>query len=496
MSTQAIDGPISELDLRKPRSQAGMIGAVTLWLALAILIGASIAVYDGLHRKWMTELETLGPAVALTYTANRAAWVFAGVVLPFVLLHGRKLRFSLVESLLLWFVLCTVAYTRDFAYLKIPGAPIYVTDVILVLALVRCFAGPQIRWPSAKTTLWIGGFLLLGIFDALRGLRQHMLLTDILRDLSVPVYSLFALPALYARRSKAFTEQFWLMIVCGALIATLIAVGWYEMQPGMRRYVISGMYVPLGLLLTVIAMVWRQLSLRIAIPLVALLSFGLLLCNARSVYIGRAAAFALLLLTGFGKRRAKVVLAVVVIAFCIMAAVATARLRMLEDARLTGAETGRVTSALLHPRADDNTHWRLLLWKEAAHRFLQHPLFGEGFGVPLIFELVSSDTKPHNIYLFVFYKMGVAGGAVFLVLLLAPTLAACLAIRRYSEHPDVNLLRGLLVCQVFLFCWGALNPLIETPFLASIFWLNLGLLLRMARRMESGGKRIAAAAAA
>jgi len=469
-----------------------MIGDVSLWLVFAILIGASIALYDGFHRKWMTELETFGPAVPLSYTANKAAWVFAGVVLPFMLLHGRKLRLAFTESLLLWFVFCTVAYARDFAYFKLPRVPVYVTDVILVLALVG-FAWPRLRLPKSKYVLLLAGFSLLGIAGALRGIQQHMQLTDVLRDLSVPVYALFALPALYSRRSKTFLEQFWLMILCGAVIATLIGASWSVMQPGMRRYVVMGMYVPIALLLTVLAAAGRQFSTRVAIPLMLLLGLGVVLCNARTVYVGLAVASGALLLTGLGSGRTKTILMTAVIVFCVMAVLITVRLRRHEDAQPVQRGTNHATTAL---RPDDNTEWRLLLWKEAGRRFLQHPVLGEGYGVPLTFELERTDTKPHNIYLYVFYKMGLVGGAVFLAMLLAPTIAAWRAIRKHADRPGAYVLRGLFVCQVFLFCWGALNPLIETPFLASIFWMNLGLMLRMAGRMESGGKRIAAAAAA
>jgi hypothetical protein len=136
-----------------PRSSAAAIfGSVSGWLVLAMVVGASIAMYDGLHRKWMTELETFGPVVALTYSANKAAWLFAGAVLPLMVLHGRKLRFSLVESLLLWFVLCTTAYTKDFAYLKIPGVPIFVTDVMLVVTMAGCMAWSWVRSREADSS--------------------------------------------------------------------------------------------------------------------------------------------------------------------------------------------------------------------------------------------------------------------------------------------------------------------------------------------------------
>ena len=489
MSTQAIDSPASELDRQTHPIGAWISGQVTGWLALLMVIGASIAVYDGLHRKWMTELETFGPSVGLAYVANKAAWIFAATVLPFVILHGRKLRLSIVESLLLWFVLCTVAYTKDFAYLRIPGAPIFITDVILVVALVGWLAWTRLRFPNPRIVLLLAAFLLLGFFGAARGIAQHMPLTDVLRDLSVPVYALFAFPAMRAKRGRMFAEQFCLMIVCGALIATLIGVSWATMQPGMRRYVVVGMYVPIALVLTAIAMAKEQVSLRAGIVPIALLAFGVVLCNARSVYVELAAASAALLLTGLGKRRAKIALAIATIAFCMIALVTTARLRSLEDAKSHGADTGRVPSTVLAQRVDDNTQWRLLLWKEAAHRFLQHPLIGEGYGVPLTFSLERTDTKPHNIYLYVFYKMGVVGGVVFLVLLIAPTVAAWRALQGHAENPAANLLRALFASQLAMFCWGALNPQIETPFLASIFWLNIGLMLATALRIESGEER-------
>jgi hypothetical protein len=49
---------------------------------------------------------------------------------------------------------------------------------------------------------------------------------------------------------------------------------------------------------------------------------------------------------------------------------------------------------------------------------------------------------------------------------------------------------------VFVLCFGAVNPLIESPFLACIFWLNLGLLYRLARQIREESEPAAMAAAA
>ena len=499
MSTysHAYDGAMPAMPRRK-RLRAALFGSLSLWLVLAMLIGISIAIYDGLNRDYIADIDALNLAEALTYEAHQAAWLFAGLTLPLMLLHGRKMRFSIPESIFLWFMLCTAAYSKDFAYMKVPGAPIYVTDVTLAIVTLGTFIWPRLRIPkpTSRVMLPVAAFLLLGAVNGVRGIQNHGAIIDVLRDVSVTVYSLFMLAGLYAKRRKALVEQFFLMILCGAIMATLVGIGWYLAHPGMRRYVEVQSYVALAFMLVTIAILGKRLSPLAGVPLLLLLAYGVILSNARTVYVGMGLGFGLLLLTGLGKLKMKDVLKFGGIAFLVLAIVFVALLQTREGSQYARRVVDELIQGFLHPSGDDNAQWRLLAWAEAGRRFLTQPVIGEGYGLPFTFELASMDIKPHNIYLYVLYKTGLVGFSIFLWLLIVPTLAAWRAMRKYKEHPDALAIRALFVCQIFFFCWGALNPLIETPFLASMFWLNFGLMLHTARQMERDSNALVSAAAA
>ena len=457
-----------------------------------MLIGVSIAIYDGLNREWVDDIEQASPIEALTYEANQAAWVFAAATLPFLLLHGRKLRFSFSESIFLWFILNTAAYSKDFAYIKVPGAPIYITDVTLVIVLFGTFIWPRIRIPklTSGVMLAITAFLFLSAVNAVRGVQGHNAITDVLRDVSVPIYSLFMLAGLYSKRGKALTEQFFLMILCGAIISTLVGMNWYFVHPGIRRYILVESYVALSFMLVTIAVLGRRFSPMTGVPLLAFLAYGVLLANARTLYLGMGMGFGLLLLTGVGKLKLKDLLKFAGIALLVVVIAVVALMQTREGERYAKRIGDQLVQGFLHPSGDDNAQWRLMAWAEAGQRFLAQPVLGEGFGIPFTFDLAKVDLKPHNIYLYILYKTGLVGFAVFAWLLFVPMRAAWRAMRNYKEHPEALALRALFVCAIFFFCWGALNPLIETPFLASMFWLDYGLMYRVARQMERDAKEL------
>lgn len=484
----------------RPARRVGetVFGRITVWLVLAMAAGVWIAISDGLTRDYIADYDTLPIVQVLTYEAYKAAWVFAGVVLPFILLHGKRLGFSLWESYLLWFVLCTTAYTKDFAYLKIPGAPIFITNVTLVVFVLSVFVWPRLRIPRLNNLLMqsLLFFLALGLVGAARGVAMHMVATDVLRDLSIVIYAVFMPVALFARRAKALARQYCLMLICGAIIGTLTGVSWYIGQPDMRRYILYGIYVPMAFLLIALLMWAKRMKLTMGIPLLLLLGWGILVCNARTTYLGLAATLALMVFTGFAQLRLREAIKPIIIAIVVMAIAVTTMMQTKEGADYLGRITVQLVQGFAQTGGDDNAQWRLLAWAEAGRRFVVEPVMGEGFGVPFTFEKSSINVKPHNIFLTILYKMGIVGFAPFVVFLAISVFGPWRTMRRYRFHPDSLLLRGLFLCQFFALSFGAINPLIESPFLASMFWLNLGFMVRISRQIRADSESSAMAQAA
>lgn len=474
-----------------------IFGRITLWLVLAMAIGVWIAVSDGLTRDYIADTDFTPIGQILAYEPYKAAWVFAAVTLPLILLHGAKLKLKVTDSLMLWFVLCTAAYSKDFAYMKVPDVPIYITDVMLVWMLAGTFLWPRLRIPKLRSGVMraLLPFLLLGLIGCARGISMRMAYVDILRDFSIVVYACFMLWSMFAERRKALPGQFCLMLICGALISTVVGACWYFAQPDMRRY-INYVYVPMAFVVVVTAVVHRRLKLTVGVPLLMFLGWGLIISNTRSTYVALAATLAAMVAAGLGTLRWKEIVKPLLIAVVVISIAITTMLQSREGARFMDRVTEQLVSVVAHTSEDDNAQWRLLAWAEALRRFVANPVMGEGFGVPLTFEGSDADSKPHNIYITILYKMGLVGAVVFTVLLAFPVLGAWRVVRRYRGHRDALLLRALLFAGVFELCFGAVNPLIESPFLACIFWLNIGFLFRLARQIRSDAETAALAVAA
>src|SRR5260370_17281125 len=92
------------------------------WLVLIVVLGAVIAVADGLTRTPNPELE-LSPPQPLEYEPYYAAFLLAGLTLPLMFAYAKRARASLTEGLFLWFVFCTTPYLKDFSSLPCPSAP-------------------------------------------------------------------------------------------------------------------------------------------------------------------------------------------------------------------------------------------------------------------------------------------------------------------------------------------------------------------------------------
>src|SRR5258708_19605615 len=117
---------------------------INVWLLAILLLGSVIVLIDGATRAPLNDALSYA-SDALAYDPYVAVYLFAAVTLPLVFVWARSLRASKTEALLLWFLLGTTAYTRDFAYVKVPGAPLYCTDVVLMLLALSVFVCPRLR---------------------------------------------------------------------------------------------------------------------------------------------------------------------------------------------------------------------------------------------------------------------------------------------------------------------------------------------------------------
>ena len=139
---------------------------------------------------------------------------------------------------------------------------------------------------------------------------------------------------------------------------------------------------------------------------------------------------------------------------------------------------------VLHPGEDLSWQFRLSAWKEAWRRFEEYPPAGEGFGIPFTFEVWDNDPRAHNTFMTVLYKMGLIGLLPLLVFLGYFFWRVSAALGRHRKTSRALFLQLGCAVQVSFCLFGMANLLLESPYLASLFWTAIGVDLRMIRMLD------------
>jgi O-antigen ligase len=471
------------------------------WIFLILTVGGMIVFADGLTRP---EMLVDAPVDTFTYQAVWGAWVFGLVMLPICLSYAKHLGTSLGEGVLLWFILGMVTFAKEFSYLRWPGAPIFITDVVLLGFLVRLFVWPRqfrirLRSLSAKLLLL---YLAVGLFTLARSILAGHALLLTMRDFSIAFYSLFAFVGFAVIRSWAAVRRAFLFFLLGAILSCIDALAWFWHQPGARRYLSPGDYVLAAFLGMLIVASRKIIKPAIGYSLAGLLVIGVILSNARTLYVELAVM--LLLVAYLGSRSRPKLRKIRLKAAIGMLAVVVGAAAILEQTRVGSAFIDRsleqLVSGTIDYQNDPDAVFRLAAWGETLSLTAQHPLFGIGYGVvidPFTFMLakngpgsdalysVDVDTRPHNTYLTVLYQMGLVGFLALVALLLRFFSTCWRTLRRFKDNSLSIWLYLALIAQLTMVFFGGFNLFLETPFCASIFWLTLGIGWRIQQLLKA-----------
>jgi hypothetical protein len=138
-----------------------------------------------------------------------------------------------------------------------------------------------------------------------------------------------------------------------------------------------------------------------------------------------------------------------------------------------------------------NAFWRLAYWRFLVEQTLKEPVFGVGFGKPAHFRWrgilydarrgnaadPNDITPPHNSFLNVFYRMGLAGLVPLLLLVGLGLRGAVSTIRRPATgRSDQALLAGFVAVFVFAAFIAFFNVALENPYMGLFFWTPLAML--------------------
>jgi len=478
---------VSRTIIRLRKHNKGQI--INNWLILIVILGAVIAAADGLTRGPNPELELVPPTVPLEYEPYQAAFLLGGVTLPLMLAYAKKARVSFEEALFLWFIFCTAAYMKDFSYLRWPGTPLFVTDIVLVVLLVSIYLSTRRSFlpHSSAVNISLTLFIAAGVLAATRGFLAHRDTILVLRDFALIEYSLFLLVGYHIFQSAQAIRRVAVWFALGTALSVLNGFAWFVVAPDQRRFIVPGIYVLISLVGVLLLMANHVMRPHVGCVLAGIFFLGLVLANARSLFVTIAILSVLaLLLPGLLREKGRAAFLVTALAGAV--AVASVLASEFSNVRAGRDFTMRVaddmSSGVLHAGQDQDWQFRIMAWKEAWRRFENDPLAGEGFGVRFTFGIWDNDPRPHNTFLTVLYKTGILGLLPLFAFLAFSFQLGLRSVHRGARNARVIFLQIAILVQVAFCLYGAANLLLESPFLASLFWAAMGLGLRMTRMLK------------
>src|SRR5882762_6548052 len=461
---------------------------INIWLVLIVALGAVIVVGDGLTRAPNLESE-LSPPQPLGYEPYYAAFLLAGVTLPLMFAYVKKARVSLAEGLFLWFAFCTTAYLKDFSYLRWPGTPLFVTDAVLIVLLLSIYIIPRRRYSHLPhlLSIFLGLFIAAGALAAARGFLGGCDPILVLRDSALIAYALFLLVGYHLFRDWLAIRRVAVWFVLGTALSVLNGLAWLVVGPEQRRFVAPGVYVLVSLVGVLIMMANRLIRPQVGWIFAGVFSVGLLLANARSLFVSLAIVFLVVLFVpGMLRRKLRSARMVTTLATAgvLVSSLVFLFLQLRVGRDFTTRVADNMSSGILHTSDDGFWQFRLMAWEEARRRFEQYPPAGEGFGIPFNFDIWDNDPRPHNTFLTVLYKMGLLGFLPLLALLVYFFWLCVRAVYCNSENRRVSFLQTLILAQVSFCVWGGADSVLESPFSASLFWVGMGLGLGMIQKLN------------
>jgi O-antigen ligase len=402
---------------------------------------------------------------------------FAFITLPFLLAYGKSVRIGISETLLLWLMLGSVVYDKSFAYTHIPGLPGYVTDIVLGICCIDLWKRKAFRINSISKLEWLlfGLFFGAGCLAAARGVLGGEDRTKTVRDFAMVLYVVFALVSLSIFRGWDSIKRYLVFGALGAVLATINAFWWFVTVPNMRRYIPSPVYIQIVFDCVLLLKVrgWKGWKSNL---LIACCAVGLLLGNARSTdLVAAVGVVGVLVASGFlwrGISWALIKGLLITVAITLLSVLLLLQTEIGHSFMVRSSE--QIVSGMNYSD-DPNAVFRFMAWAEAYRRFSESPVVGEGFGIPFVFALADNDPRPHNTYLTILYKMGVIGFLPFAAILFEYYRRSLVAVYRYRVRHRSTLLLLLIIIQFSFSAYGLLNLLLESPFLASLFWINLGM---------------------
>lgn len=426
-----------------------------------------------------------------------AALLVAGVMLGAMALHDLS---ALVSATLL---LHLVGERQGFSYasLSLVGVNLFPNDLLTLALLIAVLArglrdGRSIERPRGAIHWSLWAFLAYGGLSMLRGITIHGWAAVLSFRVQFFYALLFVLVLDVMRSERSRVRLAGVVVVAGAVVALQ---GLWNVATGTPvggttstdtlRYLSGLQALTLFFALAILAGgVWPKRRPVWSLVCGALYLIGILLSQARSVWIGAIFGVLTVAIAGSDLRRhgARLLTGAGVLVGVILLA-----LPRLSSLPVVGDIYTRLTS-FSDLDQDATSIWRLVVWGSALLELKASPVLGLGLGKPFVyFDAVrgewDKESQLHNSYLELAYYTGAIGVGLlilFQVLVLRHTLDAA---RRHAATPHGARLRALAAAQVCLYAVAFTNVIGASMTSATFGWILAALSVLEANTADAGG---------
>jgi O-antigen ligase len=409
-------------------------------------------------------------------------------------------------------------FDRAFAYIHVPGIPIFPGEVVILLCLTEALVGTGLvslgikRLAVPKLVIL---FALLGAICTVPYITKYGI--NAIRDAALWYYALLAIPVAalvvmdpeivgrWVAGARRVVPWFLLYCPVAVLLNKASESGRGPFVPGSVISVWNHKVSNIAVLATmVLAFVWLVpgFGRRRRPLLIGLATLVVLMVATQNRGALVASACGLLLAWFFSARRLRLV-GVMVATVSVLAVVGWASNVQIKGEQGRVISVGQVITNIKSVRGGNdanasgnlqsNVEFRQQLWSDViAKAESEHKLLtGLGFGRNLAAELgFSPDTpgllrSPHNSHLDILARMGLIGTALWIVLWLtwfAVVLRARVRLKAIGRYLEAAVIEVSIVGVTAILVNAYFDPTLESPQVAIWLWTLVGLTVALAAR--------------
>ncbi|MFN8548637.1 MAG: O-antigen ligase family protein [Candidatus Eisenbacteria bacterium] len=355
------------------------------------------------------------------------------------------------------------------------------TVTLLVVVVLRALReGRALALPRDPIDWALWAFLLYGVFSMVRGLGLHgwASILSFRLQFSYAVLFLLVRDCLREKRSRANLGK--VILAAGVVVGlqgiwnavTGTAVG-AATSTGTYRYLSGLQALTLVFALAVLfGGVWPTRRPAWSVALAGLYLVGILLAQARSVWLGAILGVTTVAFAGSELRRhgAKLLIAMLVGIGVLLLA-----LPRLASLPVVGDVYSRLTSFQDLDR-DATSLWRLVVWTSALLELRSDPILGLGLGKQFSYWDVvrgewDKESQMHNSYLELAYYTGAVGVGLLILFQTLVLIATLRAARAAAGTPRSARLKALAAVQVCFYAVAFTNVIGASMTSATFGWI-------------------------